>query len=80
MTKALRVLQDAINDVRAARTKKEVQIASTRCKAIAFATSIWLGGWDKFILFEKFIRQQQQIEVVMARMQIQVEAEQTVQH
>jgi len=64
---ALKMLQDAINDVRSAKNRTELSAATQKCKAISFACSVWFGGYEKHVLQDQFLRQQQQLEQLQAR-------------
>jgi hypothetical protein len=67
----LKILQDAINDLRRAEEKTDIFEQSARAHALAYTCRAWLEGYDKYLLFEKAEAQQKQLEVLLARTQPQ---------
>jgi hypothetical protein len=69
--KVLIALQDAMNDIRSARTETDVRLSTARGRALAALASVWFVGYDHFLLFEKVEAQQKQLDMLLARTQVQ---------
>ena len=70
----LKVLQDAINDVRSARTKEDVMMATSRANAIAYCSNVWLGGYDKHVILKKVEQSEAELERIEAHLHLQAGA------
>ena len=70
----LKVLQDAINDIRSAHTKEDVLIATSRASALAYCSNVWLGGYDKHVILKKVEQSEAELERIEAHLQLQAGA------